>query len=133
MTSLLVDRIFEAKVADDRTTVTVTVGNASDQIVLAMDWRGASLLVDALADFVDKVKQRSVTSSSGMRADMYRNCNEAMVNIDATLTTILIDFDPKQPHRLGVALPLDGAVAIGREMVAAANRAKNRDRKQRRQ
>src|SRR5262249_31969030 len=120
---LVVDRICEANVADDRTTVTLKLGSETEHIVLTMDWRAAVLLTDTMAALVDKVKQHNVPSSGGMRSDMYRKAGEAVVNIDATLTTILVDFDPEQPHRVGVALPLDGAVAIGREMVAAANRA----------
>ncbi|MBL8550701.1 MAG: hypothetical protein JNJ73_12025 [Hyphomonadaceae bacterium] len=52
----------------------------------------------------------------------YQNVQSVEIGVDASLTTLLIDFD-RDDRRVGVALPVDMARKVGMEIRQTANKA----------
>lgn len=127
-----VDRILDAKVLDSQ-RVSLSFGVGSDVINLQFDVRLANELADTLSALSDEVMRRSAPQSSGMKAGAFRKCQNAIVNIDATLSVLLLEFDPGERHRVGVALPIDRVPPLVRQMEQHTKKARKLGRTQRRQ
>ncbi|MGD9869024.1 MAG: hypothetical protein AB7U38_13585 [Hyphomicrobiales bacterium] len=118
--------IADRSLSADRRTVTLTLRDAGgDAVTLTMSHTLANQLRDSINALNDEAMAAQVPHAEGMRAAAFRRCNTANVNVDATWSTVLLEFDPGTPLRVGIAYSLDDADALADAISGMVGRARS--------
>lgn len=129
-----VQKIASRSLSDDGQAVTLTLTDDHDKnVTLNLPHTLANELRDTITALNDEAMARQVPQAEGMRAGAYRRCHKANLNVDATSTAILIEFDPDTPLRMGVAYSIDDAQALAEGIENLVKKARDLERSQTRQ
>lgn len=117
--------IADRSLSSDGSSVTLTFQDAGGEAVtLTLPHALANQLRDSINALNDEAMAAQVPRADGLRAAAFRRCDTANVNVDATLSAILIEFDPGTPLRVGIAYSLDDAQALAEAISGVVERAR---------
>ena len=108
-------------VSADGSTVTVDLaGSVTDAVRLNMSSSTAAKLVDALTALNVEATVKQELKAAEMEAEAYREFDKVAVNLDASGSVLLIDFDRGKPHHIGVAVSIEKCQALVQTLKHAA-------------
>jgi hypothetical protein len=105
------------------------VARSGESLLLVLDAQDQEEALQLL-DAMRTRQHEAAPEASDAWSAAYRNVQSVEIGVDASLTTLLLDFDRAQRERIGVAIPVELARKIGHEIRLAANRAIAAARKQ---
>jgi hypothetical protein len=122
---LEISKVAGAGLSEDGRTATIEfVTRGGEALRLTLDPQDQ----EELQKLIEALRARSEESAAaptptGAWSAAYQNVQSVEIGVDASLTTLLLDFDRTRRQRVGVAIPVELARKVGLEIRQAAGRA----------